>query len=150
MSPLEELLFGAQRISLEPVRPGLLDVQEGLCFYCDKGLSGPSHVDHFVPWSRYADNSLDNLVVAHERCTGSKSDFLAAAEHVEKWRERSRVYEGALAQIAVEETWEIRPERTFSVARATYGGLPDDAHLWLAGKDFVLIDPPRIAGALAT
>lgn len=148
-SPLEDFLFGAQRISLEPVRPGLLDVQRGRCFYCQKGLSGPSHVDHFVPWSRHADNSIDNLVAAHQSCNGSKSDFLAAAEHVERWRERSRAHAADLAQIAREETWESRPDRTLSVARAIYRALPDDTRLWLAGSDFVRIDPPRIAGALA-
>lgn len=148
-SPLEDFLFGARRISLDPVRPGLLDVQAGRCFYCGKGLSAACHLDHFVPWSRHADNSIDNLVAAHEGCNGSKSDYLAAAGHVERWRERSRVHATDLAAIAHDETWESHPARTVSVARAVYRALPDDTHLWLAGRDFVRIEPGRIAAALA-
>jgi 5-methylcytosine-specific restriction endonuclease McrA len=40
------------------------------------------HVDHFIPWSRYPNDAIENLVVAHERCNGRKSDFLAASDHV--------------------------------------------------------------------
>ena len=31
----------------------VLDVQKGVCLYCQKPLSKQSQVDHFVPWSRY-------------------------------------------------------------------------------------------------
>lgn len=148
-SPLEDFLFGAQRISLLPVRAGLLDVQGGRCFYCRRGLSSACEVDHFIPWSRHADNSIDNLVAAHDTCNGKKSDYLAAAEHVERWRERSRAHAADLARLAHEQTWESRPLRTVSVARAIYRALPGDTHLWLAGRDFVRIEPARIAGALA-
>jgi hypothetical protein len=34
-------------------------------------------VDHFVPWSRYPDDTLDNVVVADNRCNGFKSSSLA-------------------------------------------------------------------------
>ena len=77
------------------------------------------------------------------------SDYLAAADHVERWRERSARHEADLARIAVEETWESRPGRTLGVARAIYGNLPHDAWLWQSGRDFVLIDGPRITAALA-
>jgi hypothetical protein len=148
-SRLEDFLFGAGRISLAPVQPHLRDLQGGRCFYCDKALSAGCHVDHFVPWSRHADNSIDNLVAAHEDCNGRKSDFLAAAEHVERWRERSTRHAAALAGIARRETWESRPERTFGVARSIYRMLPDDARLWRSGQDFVVIERPRIVAALA-
>jgi hypothetical protein len=107
------------------------------------------HVDHFVPWSRHADNSIDNLVAAHDRCNGRKSDYLAAAEHVERWRDRSTRRAADLASLAGEKNWESRPERTFSVARAIYRMLPDDARLWQSGQNFVLIERPRITVALA-
>jgi hypothetical protein len=107
------------------------------------------HVDHFVPWSRHADNSIDNLVAAHDDCNGKKSDYLAAAEHVVRWRERSARCAGDLVDIAREEAWESRPERTLSVARAIYRMLPDDARLWQSGRSFLVIDRPRIVTALA-
>lgn len=148
-SPLEDFLFGADRISLLPVRPHLRDLQDGRCFYCSKGLPPTCHVDHFIPWSRHADNSIDNLVAAHEDCNGKKRDFLAAAEHVERWRDRSATKAKTLAEIARLETWESRPDRTVGVARAIYRALPDDARLWRAGQEFIVIERPRIAAALS-
>jgi hypothetical protein len=148
-SPLEEFLFGADRISLEPLRPRLRDIQSNLCFYCGKAIRSASHVDHFVPWSRHFDNSIDNLVLTHDDCNLQKRDYLAAAEHVEHWRERSDRHAADLARIARETSWESRPARTFSVARAIYLMLPDDAHLWQSGQKFVLMERPRITVALA-
>jgi hypothetical protein len=148
-SLLEDFLFGSRRISLDPVRPSLRELQGGRCFYCGKSMLASCHVDHFVPWSRHADNSIENLVAAHEDCNGRKSDYLADAEHVEHWRERRDRHGADLAQIARDETWESRPERSFSVARAIYYTLPDDARLWRSGGDFVLIERPRITAALA-
>jgi HNH endonuclease len=43
-------------------------------------------VDHFLPWARYPENGIENLVVTDPRCNNDKRDFLAAAEHVERWR----------------------------------------------------------------
>jgi hypothetical protein len=146
---VEGFLFGASRISLDPVRPRLRELQNNRCFYCEKGLGAGCHVDHFVPWARHADNSIDNLVAAHDGCNGMKSDYLAAAEHVVRWRERSARCAADLVEIARQEAWESRPERTVSVARAIYRMLPDDARLWVAGESFLVIDRPRITSALA-
>jgi 5-methylcytosine-specific restriction endonuclease McrA len=146
---LEAFLFGSERISLDPVRPKLYALQDKRCFYCRESMPASCQVDHFIPWSRHADNSIDNLVAAHDRCNGSKSDFLAAAEHVERWGERSDRRAADLAQIAHDERWESRPGRTLSVARAIYHMLPGDAWLWHSGQDFVQIEEPRIMAALA-
>jgi hypothetical protein len=44
-----EFLFGSERAALAAVRPVLLDIQEGRCFYCHGSLkAGATHVDHFV------------------------------------------------------------------------------------------------------
>lgn len=146
---LEEFLFGSRRISLEPVRPMLYELQEGRCFYCARSIVASCHIDHFIPWSRHADNSIDNLVAAHDDCNSSKSDYLAAAEHVARWRERGLDKAAALAQIAREQSWESRPDRTLGVVRAIYRNLPDDARLWVSGRDFARIDAPRLAMTLA-
>jgi hypothetical protein len=75
---LEEYLFGAGRVSLTPVAGTLREIHNDYCFYCEKKLSNSCHVDHFIPWARYPDNGIANLVVAHSACNGSKSDFLAS------------------------------------------------------------------------
>ncbi len=145
---LESFLFGADRITLDPVRRPLLDLQAGRCFYCDKVVDSRADVDHFLPWSRYADDGLDNLVVAHTGCNASKSDFMAAASHVERWRARLREHDDALEAIAARERWRRVPDRTISVARALYLKLPDTAQLWEARSTFVDVDRGRLVDAL--
>lgn len=86
---LGEFLFGAPRTVLAAVRPPLLELQEGDCFYCRRRIRKNAHVDHFVPWSRYPVDLGHNFVVAHERCNGQKSDFLAGEEHLERWAGRN-------------------------------------------------------------
>lgn len=85
-SDLDEFLFGSERADLSAVAVVLREVQEGRCFYCQRGLTGGSaHVDHFVPWSRYPVDLGHNFVLAHQSCNGSKSDRLAAGEHLARW-----------------------------------------------------------------
>jgi 5-methylcytosine-specific restriction endonuclease McrA len=85
---LTDFLFGAERISLDRVRGPLREAQEGQCFYCADRLPPKCDVDHFIPWSRHPDNTLDNLVAAHTGCNSAKSASLAAAPHLRRWVER--------------------------------------------------------------
>jgi hypothetical protein len=146
---LEDFLFGAERISLDPVRPRLAQLQGRRCFYCGGTLDGKYEVDHFIPWSRYPDNGIFNLVVADARCNNRKRHYLAAAEHVESWRKRSERLADDLVNIALETSWESRPERTLGVARAIYCALPEGARLWQVNSDLIEIDRPRIVAALS-
>ena len=147
-SELETFLFGAERIALEPVRRPLLELQQGCCFYCNGGISNRADVDHFLPWSRYADDGLDNLVIAHVGCNASKSDYMAAAGHVARWRQRVREHDAALNLIAQQARWRRDPGRTLSVARALYLRLPLTSQLWEGQGTFVPIDGGRIGEAL--
>ena len=145
---LERFLFGAERVSLEPVRRPLLTLQNNACFYCNGPMSGRPDVDHFIPWTRYPDDGLDNLVVAHQRCNNSKRDFLAGAEHVERWQLRARTHGDALATIAAEHSWHRDSERTRSIATSIYSRLPLTARLWLAPSEFGPHERGRILSAL--
>jgi hypothetical protein len=124
-------------------------MQGGRCFYCAGKLPARPQIDHFIPWSRRADNSIENLVATHAECNGRKSDYLAAAEHVERWSARARERAGDLARIAHEERWETQPALTLSAARAIYGILPDDTPTWKRGREFVVLDKSRVMAALA-
>src|SRR5690606_30022220 len=95
---LERFLFGTTRNALDAVRSGLHELQEGACFYCRSRLSGPTEVDHFVPWSRYPEDGLANLVLAHDRCNQAKRDFLPATQHVVRWAERLASHDLAAMQ----------------------------------------------------
>lgn len=89
ITDLGTFLFGQERACLDAYRPILLDVQKGSCLYCRKPLSGKSHVDHFVPWSRYPADLGHNFILAHDKCNNAKSDFLAAENHLAAWVERN-------------------------------------------------------------
>lgn len=145
---LERFLFGVERVALDSVRGPLLDLQEGRCFYCDKRIATGAEVDHFLPWSRYPDDGLDNLVATHPGCNASKRDFLAAAEHVERWRSRAAGLADDLVTIARESGWRRDDARTLAVARTLYLRLPDSVQLWQAPSRFVPLDRGRVASAL--
>jgi len=86
VSDLQEFMFGSERAELSMVAPVLREVQEGRCFYCERALQKSSaHIDHFIPWSRYPVDLGHNFVLAHQSCNSSKSDRLAATNHLEKW-----------------------------------------------------------------
>jgi len=133
-SQLESFLFDPEREPTAAVRDGLLEIQDGRCFYCGSSLTREIEIDHFIPWSRYPDNRLDNLVPADPRCNRYKSYFLAAAEHVERWCERSR--DSRLSLLSRELSWEQSFEATAGVARAVYLSLPDGTPLWVEGDNF--------------
>ena len=149
---LPEFLFGAERISLAAVRPVLREVQSGRCFYCGGGLRGVADVDHFVPWARWPDNGIENLVVAHPGCNNSKRDFLAASRHLAAWLARGEPGSAAartLRDASANLGWETHPERTLSVARAIYLRVPPAARLWLARDAFEPADPGALKALLA-
>ena len=74
-------------ISLAPITAGLKELAAGKCFYC-RGLVKKAQVDHFIPWVRYPNNAIENLVLAHSRCNNDKRDHLVAATHVGNWVQR--------------------------------------------------------------
>jgi hypothetical protein len=139
ISELERFLFGTDRIGTARLRHELVDLQGSRCFYCAGRVSSGAEIDHFIPWARYPDNGIDNLVAAHGRCNREKRDFLAAADHVGKWLERMAPGSGGdahLRALAKEQRWERHPERTLGVARGLYLRLPPRTMLWKSGSEF--------------
>lgn len=95
---LRDFLFGAERVALAAVKPALMDLQHGRCFYCSEEIRQNSgEVDHFIPWSRYSADLIHNLVLADRRCNGKKRDRIAYVQHLEKWTSRNRLYGDELA-----------------------------------------------------
>jgi 5-methylcytosine-specific restriction endonuclease McrA len=146
---LERFLFGAERTSLNAVRGPLTDLQDRACFYCGARFAGRADVDHFVPWSRYPDDGLDNLVAAHPACNNSKRDFLASAEHVECWVARSRDRRDDIEAIAKDSAWQRDEDRSRAVATAIYLRLPDSTRLWRGRDDFVPAERSRLQRVLS-
>jgi 5-methylcytosine-specific restriction endonuclease McrA len=143
---LDDFLFGTTRIDLGPARRPLLAAQRGRCFYCDRVVRDP-HVDHFVPWSRHPDDSLDNLVVAHAECNGAKSASIAGHAHLEAWVHR--LHDPVVDQIAADIAWPRRRDRTVGIAGATYFWLPTGSRLWVRSREFEVIDPQQVRQLLS-
>lgn len=146
---LQEFLFGVDRVSLAGIRDPLRELAGGRCFYCGNRMRDRIEIDHFIPWARYRDNGLENLVVADAACNRAKSDHLAAAAHVERWIARAEESSADLASIAEGTRWERHPLRSISVARAVYLRLPPGSMLWQRGDEFVPIDRPVLTRTFA-
>ncbi len=147
-SRLERFLFGIDRPALAALRPGLSDLPHSTCFYCDRKLTERSEVDHFIPWARYPDNGIENLVVADQKCNSSKRDFLAGIEHLRRWRARNTTQAEALAATAASSSWECHPAVTLGVARGLYLRVAPGTPLWIGPDSFGPADPPELHAAL--
>ncbi|HET9691806.1 MAG TPA: HNH endonuclease signature motif containing protein [Acidimicrobiales bacterium] len=145
---LDGFLFGAVRHDLTPLRRPLLRAQRHRCFYCPRPLDASvAEVDHFLPWSRQPDNTIDNLVVAHRRCNGDKSASLASSTHLRAWLRRSAAGSAgdrALADASAQAQWPRRPERTLASVRGAYLSLYDDQPLWEGVGAYERADPVAI------
>jgi hypothetical protein len=130
---LEDFLFGTDRIRLKPLQKPLRELQCERCFYCKESLTGECQVDHFLPCSRYPDDGLDNLVLAHDSCNRNKLHFLAALDFAKEWETRSRGCTADLDDIAKKTNWMRDRTRTFGVVSGVYQNLSDGVWLW-AGK----------------
>jgi hypothetical protein len=148
-SRLEEFLFGVDRVGLSAIRSPLVEIQRGVCLYCGGRLGPRAQVDHFIPWSRYPDDGIHNLVAADERCNRDKRDFLAAPRHVITWRQRNTDRALLLERAAAQARWESHPEETLSVARGIYLRLPARARLWVKAGEFCLVGAGPLGSALA-
>jgi hypothetical protein len=135
-SRLERFLFGTDRKALGVVRSPLSKLQDGKCFYCRNRIDDKSEVDHFVPWVRYADDGIENLVLSHTHCNNAKRDFLAARVHVSNWLDRNAAHSTALAELAGTCGLESHPEDTLGVARGIYFHIAPGSRLWLTGRQF--------------
>ena len=148
-SKLQEFLFGANRKALESVRKPLAVLQEGRCFYCEGPLGNVAHVDHFLPWARFAEDGLANLVVADAPCNGNKRDHLPGHEFVQKWRRRAQAEHAKLASLSAELRWQLGDGEAVGAARAAYLRLPDDTRLWAGRDTWQPIDLVALRKALA-
>jgi hypothetical protein len=95
---LREFLFGPERNALGAVRPVLMELQRGKCFYCDGTIKRDGgHIDHFIPWSRYPIDLGHNFVLADSKCNGKKRERMPHVDHLAKWSDRNRDHAGEIA-----------------------------------------------------
>ena len=141
-------LFGSERVTFpRPMVADLRDLQGDACFYCGERLGGPgrsgqrAEVDHFLAWTRWPNDAIENLVLA-DGCNGAKSDHLAAGEHLTRWRDRVDARAADLAGIAERHRWLSDHQRTTALVQTTYSHVSAGTPLWRHGREFVIAAGP--------
>ena len=121
---LRDFLFNPGRNEDLSAMRRVLEKAQGAqtCFYCGRPFSSGKtpHADHFVPYSRYRDTKTFNFVLACHRCNCSKSDQLAAGDHVGDWMTRNRTYAQELCEAShgrFESGILLTAQRAYSVYR---------------------------------
>lgn len=110
----------------------------------ERDIKSRADVDHFIPWRLYALDLGHNFVLAHRGCNSSKSDLLAAEEHLERWTLRHHDCRNVL-----EDTFDERDilhdwPATRKVARWAYGQAHQAGRqVWVGAK----VELRRLSGA---
>lgn len=119
---IERFLFSSERQNLTKVTPVLKEIQSGLCFYCGKPMKQASdaHVDHFIPFARYANDTAHNFVLAHGACNTSKSDYLASARHQEHWVQQNLEDFRGTISTELNRYFLVDPDLSFAISRWAY------------------------------
>jgi len=139
---LQAHLFGVERVAFPlSLVEELRDVQRNSCFYCGQLIVGRGHVDHFLAWSRWPNDAVENLVLA-DRCNLAKSDHLVSADHLVRWFERIDNHGAQLADAAGRTRWRTDPRRSIALVRSTYSHVAAGTPLWKRGTTFELADGP--------
>jgi len=140
---LSEFLFGSERSSLATVQPILQDLQHGQCFYCHRSIRrDAAHVDHFIPWSRYPIDLGHNFVLSHGSCNSSKSDHLAAVDHLAAWAERNSQHGEELVRELNSREVVHDLEASKQIAHWAYTQVETSGGLtWIRGKELVPLRP---------
>lgn len=140
---LVDHLFGKERTTFPPkIREGLRTIHKNKCFYCSCSLSGTPPIDHFIPWSRFPNDAIENLVMSCTTCNSRKSDHLASGDFVQLWL--ARLDEPALTEIALATDWESNPTRARAIAESIYGSVAVDSILWNGGTSFQIVSPTEL------
>jgi hypothetical protein len=147
---LHRHLFGAERVAFPALlRKELTGLQRGVCFYCGGPLHSTSAIDHFLPWSRWPNDAVENLVVAHSSCNSHKSDRIPGPLPLLRWTRRLAEQGPQLRDAAVRARWRSDLARTTSLARSLYAHLPEGAPVWNAPQQVSYAKPVELLSMLA-
>lgn len=141
---LQEFLFGRPRQNLSLFVPLLTELQESRCFYCDKPIKNPvksAEVDHFIPWSKYPNDTAHNFVLADHECNNAKRDYLAHPKFYDKWQQRNRALGQQIHDYAYEHNFFTNQEQSYKVGVWAYQMAIENTDLiWLPPKQLQPID----------
>jgi hypothetical protein len=105
-----------------------------------------AEVDHVLPWARFGDDGLENLVVADAACNSAKSDLLPGQEALIPWLDRPVA---ALAAIAEATGWPLARDRVRSTCAVVYRQLSPGVPVWRGGGGVGRLTEDEQRGVLA-
>jgi 5-methylcytosine-specific restriction endonuclease McrA len=144
-SDLEAFLFSSSRASLTKLGEGMRQLFGASCFYCG-GSMDEADVDHFVPFATYPRDLGHNFVLAHPVCNRSKSDTLAAYDHLARWLDRNERWSAEIA--AISEDAGITQDSTAarSIGRWGYASAQQSrGFAWLARRNYERVEARHVA-----
>ena len=140
---LESFLFETSRQALTEIATGLRKLGSK-CHYCG-GVVTEADVDHFIPRSLYPRDIVHNFVLAHPSCNRSKSDTLAAKQHLYKWLEFVSMNKDSLSEIGQEAGIITDKQSMDSVARWGYANAAAvGSRAWIKASQYESIDQSYI------
>lgn len=143
-SDLESFLFETSRQALTVVSAGLRKISNR-CHYCQQTLA-EADVDHFIPHALYPRDLAHNFVLAHPSCNRSKSDTLAAKQHLRNWLEFAQTNADDLSQIGHEAGIIADKSSMDAVARWGYAnGIAAGSQGWIKAACYEPIDETYIS-----
>lgn len=141
---LEAFLFETSRQALTVIASGLRKITNR-CHYCGESVR-QADVDHFIPHSLYPRDLVHNLVLAHPTCNRSKSDTLAAKQHLINWLEFVRVNADNLSQIGHEAGINADQRSSDAVARWGYTiAVAGGSQAWIKASTYETVDESYLA-----
>lgn len=141
-SQLQEFLFGVDRNALTKAKPVLVELQSNTCFYCQKPMKNDVEVDHFIPFTRYANDLGHNFVAAHRVCNNNKRDFLAAQQHRERWQNQNLVVNSQVISNELGAYFHCDADKSLAVSNWAYQvAQTNSAKLWLGKNTFEQAKP---------
>jgi 5-methylcytosine-specific restriction endonuclease McrA len=145
ISDLESFLFSTSRGTLSLYGDRLRKVFGAACFYCGSSLT-EAEVDHFVPFSAYPRDLGHNFVLSHPTCNQSKSDSLAAYDHLARWLERNDRWRQEIAEVAEECGLVHEADATRTIADWSYrSGCDVQGLAWVAKRHYEPIGQRHLA-----
>jgi len=137
---LRHFLFGQSRQALSSLLPMLIDIQDCQCFYCGKPLNKNMEVDHFIPWSKYPNDTAHNFVLADRRCNNAKRDYLADIPFYERWLHRNSIYYQEINSFAIEKGFVTNSNKSKKISEWAYDLAIENGDLvWQPPKQLEII-----------
>ncbi|WP_201532847.1 HNH endonuclease [Psychrobacter ciconiae] len=138
---LQGFLFKQSRQNLASLVPMLIDIQDCKCFYCAKPLKKDMEVDHFIPWSKYPNDTAHNFVLADRGCNNAKRDYLADIPFYERWQFRNQTYHQDITSFAIEKGFTAHLATSEKIGKWAYNLAKENQDLvWQPPKNFKVIE----------